>query len=96
VLTVTPISDQEIAAQIAEFIRRENQMVTGGYQQLGGAEVFLQHLQEQFGQLRAAYAEFGSERSGATFVIRQIQNAIGYFKNPVLGGANQKANVLDE
>ena len=96
VLTVTPISDQTVAAQIAEYILRENQMMTGGYQQLGGAQIFLQYLQAQFDQMRAAYSEFGSDRSGASFVIKQIQNAIGYFKNPILGGANQERNMLDE
>jgi hypothetical protein len=95
VLTVTPISDPGVAAQIGEYIRRENQMMTGGYQQLSGAEAFLKCLQEEFAQLRAAYSEFGSERSGASFVIKQIQNAIGYFKNPVLGGS-QDRNMLDE
>ena len=80
VLTVTPISDQDVAAQIGEYISRENQMMTGGFQQLGCAEVFLKYLQEQFVQLRAAYSEFGSERSGAFFVITQIQSAIAYFK----------------
>jgi len=96
VLTVTPISDLTVTARIAEYIRRENQMTTGGYQQLGAAEVFLQYLQAQFDQLRAAYSEFGSDRSGAFFVIKQVQNAIGYFKNPVLGGVNQQRNLLDE
>jgi hypothetical protein len=96
VLTVTPICDQTVATQIAEYIRRENQMMTGGYQQLGGAEVFLKYLQEQFDLMRNAYSEFGSDRTGASFVIKQIQNAIGYFKNPVLGGANQQGNMLDE
>jgi hypothetical protein len=96
VLTVTPISDQTVAAQIGEYILRENQMITGGFQQLGGAQVFLQYLQAQFDQMRAAYSEFGSDRSGASFALKQIQNAIAYFKNPVLGGANQQRNMLDE
>src|SRR6266540_313300 len=72
------------------LIRRENQMMTGGYQQLAGAEAFLKYLQEEFDKLRAAFSEFGSERSGSSFVIKQIQNAIGYFKNPVLGSANRQ------
>jgi hypothetical protein len=95
VLTVTPISDQGIATQIADYLRRENQMMTGGYQQLACAEIFLQYLQAEFAELKAAYAEFESDRSGASFVIKQIQNAICYFKNPVLGGAHNP-NVLDE
>ena len=96
VLTVTPISDQGVAAEIADYIRRENQMTTGGYQELGGAEIFIKYLQAQFDQLRAAYSEFGSDRSGASFLIKQIQNAIAYFRNPVLGGPNQQRNLLDE
>ena len=96
VLTVTPISDQTVAAGIAEYISRDNQMTTGGFQQLGCAEVFLKHLEDEFAQLRAAYYEFGSERSGASFVIKQVQNAIAYFKNPVLGGGLQGKNILDE
>jgi hypothetical protein len=96
VLTVTPISDHTVGAQIGEYILKENQMMTGGYQQLRCVELFLEYLQEEITRLRAAYSGFGSERSGASFVIKQIQNAIGYFKNPVIAGANQDRNVLDE
>jgi hypothetical protein len=96
VLTVTPMSDHEVAKQIAQHIARENQVSIGGFQQVACAEIFDQYLQAEFSQLRAAYSEFGSERTGASFVIKQVQNAIGYFKNPVLGQANQKRNMLDE
>jgi hypothetical protein len=65
-------------------------------QQLGCAEMFLRYLQDQHEQLVAAYSEFRSDRCGASFVIRQIQHAIDYFRNPVLSGANREPNVLDE
>jgi hypothetical protein len=95
VLTVTPISDQGVCARIGEFIDRENRMNTaGGYQQLSAAEVFLIYLGKEFEQLRAAYSEFGYERSGASYIIKQIQRAIGYFKNPLRG--NESRNMLDE
>jgi hypothetical protein len=96
VLTVTPISNQDVAAQIAEYIRRENHMAIGGFQQLGCAELFRQYLEDEFMQLKAAYSEFGADRSGATFVMRQVTNAISYFKNPLAGSTNQQRNMLDE
>jgi hypothetical protein len=95
ILTVTPISNHDTAAQIAEYIRTENQMGhISGFQQVRAVEAFLEYLKNQFRHLKAAYPEFGPERSGAVFVIKQIESAIRYFKNPT--DRQIQPNILDE
>jgi hypothetical protein len=95
VLTVTPISDSQTPWQISELLRRENQMgYLGGFQQARAIEYFLEYLMRQFIHLKAAYPEFGSNRAGATYVIRQIDSALQYFRNPTKQQRQQ--NVLDE
>ena len=95
ILTVTPISDHDTAAQLAEYIRIENQMgQLGGFQQLRAVEAFLEYLKKQFTHLKTAYPEFGAERSGPVFIVKQIESAIRYFKNPT--DRQIQPNILDE
>ena len=95
VLTVTPISDGRTARLISENILRESQVGhLGGFQQVWCVEVFHAYLKRQFKQLKATYPEFGGERAGASFIIRQIDSALSYFKNPM--NPQHRANYLDE
>jgi hypothetical protein len=95
ILTVTPISEKAAAQEISDYLRRENQFGhLGGFQQLRCAEIFLKYLKEEHARLKSAYHEFGSDRSGASFVIKQTESAIAYFKNPTLRPAER--NLLDE
>jgi hypothetical protein len=95
VLTVTPIFDRLVAKEISEFLRRENQQgYQGAFQQARCIELLLKYLKEQHGQLHSAFREFGGMRTGSSFVIKQIDNALGYFKNPTFGPAER--NLLDE
>ena len=94
VLTVTPIADNNFALQLAEFIRIENQMGhLGGFQQARAVETFREYLKAQFAHLKAAYPEFGAERTGAAFTLSQIESAIAYFRNPTFNRGTR--NVLD-
>ena len=81
VLSVTPISDLQTASVISEHLRRENQMgQLGGFQQVRAIESFLEYLKKQFAHFKAAYPEFGDDRAGASFVIKQIERPFGTSK----------------
>jgi hypothetical protein len=77
------------------YLKRENQQ---GYQ--GGLPAgarnrgVLQYLQGQHRELKEAFMEFGDPRTGASFVIRQIESALRYFKNPTVRSSER--NMLDE
>lgn len=95
VLTVTPVPESATAHQLAEFVRTENQLgQLGGFQQARAVEVFLECLKRQYAHLKSAYPEFGAERSGAAFVIKQIESALRYFRNP--SERQILPNMLDE
>jgi hypothetical protein len=95
VLTVTPIFEKRVAEDIAEYLKRENQQgYQGAFQQARAVELFLNYLQRQHKTLSDAFLEFGSPRTGATFVIRQIESALRYFKNPT--SKSTQRNLLDD
>ena len=95
VLTVTPVSESTTAHQLADFVRTENQAgQLGGFQQARAVEVFLEYLKKQYTHLKAAYPEFGADRTGASFVIKQIESALRYFRNP--SERQTQTNMLDE
>src|SRR5262249_31113807 len=95
VLAVTPISDSQTAWEISEHLRRENQMEhLGAFQQARAIESFLEYLKRQYAHLKTAYPEFGRDRAGAAYVIRQIESAIRHFRNPMIQQHQQ--NYLDE
>lgn len=95
VLSVTPISDPQTASVISEHLRRENQAgQLGGFQQVRAIESFLEYLKKQFAHFKAAYPEFGDDRAGASFVIKQIESTIRYFQNPM--SQQHQQNYLDE
>jgi hypothetical protein len=95
VLTVTPISDSQTALEISEYLRRENQMdQLGAFQQVRAIESFLEYLRKQFAHLKAAYPEFGNDRAGAAYAIKQIDSAVRYFRNPTSPRLLQ--NYLDD
>ena len=95
VLTVTPIFDRTVAQGIAEFLKRENQQgYQGAYQQARCVEIFLGYLKAQHSRLHAAFLEFGGTRTGSSFVIKQIESALRYFKNPTV--RTTERNLLDE
>lgn len=95
VLTVTPVSDGRMAAEISEYLRRENQIGhIGGFNQVRAIELFLDYLKKQFTHLKAAYPEFGDDRAGAAYIIKQIESAIRYFRSPT--NRQHNANYLDE
>jgi hypothetical protein len=95
VLTVTPVSDTQTAWQISENIRSESQFGhLGGFQQVRCVEAFLAYLKKQFAQLKTAYPDFGTDRAGASFIIRQIESPPLYFRNPT--NPQDKPNYLDE
>ncbi len=94
VLTVTPIFDRTVAQDIAEFLKRENQQgYQGAYQQARCVELFVGYLKGQHSQLHTAFHEFGGIRTGSSFVIKQIENALRYFKNPMIRSTER--NLLD-
>jgi transposase len=74
--------------------RRLQALGHSAFQQLRCVEAFLKYLKYQHAQLQSAYHEFGADRSGASFVIKQIENAVGYFKNPTISPAQR--NWLDD
>jgi hypothetical protein len=95
VLTVTPVSDSQTASQISEHLHHENHVgQLGSFQQVRAVESFLRYLKTQFTQLRATYPEFGDDRAGASFVIKQIESTIQYFRNPM--SQQYRQNYLDE
>jgi hypothetical protein len=67
VLTVTPIFDSTVGNRIADYLNASRNSC---------------YLSYRYSRLQAAYPEFGSERTGATFVLHQIEGAIQHFKNP--------------
>jgi hypothetical protein len=96
VLCVTPLSDPMVAGRISDYVDRENRHDRlGGYQQVQCVDQFLTYLKYQHAQLYAAYPQFGGARTGATFVISQIESAIEYFRRPPGSGVRQ-SNLLDE
>jgi len=96
VLSVTPITEQKVAEQIADYINRENQRDwLAPNQKAQCVEVFLKYLRYQHAQLSSAYPEFGGEHAGSTYVISQIESALIHFRNPRSGGEYQP-NLLDE
>jgi hypothetical protein len=95
VLTVTPVSESTTAHQLADFVRTENRLgQLGGFQQARAVEVFLAYLKNQYNHLKTAYPEFGADRSGASFVIKQIESALRYLRNP--SERQTQPNMLDE
>jgi hypothetical protein len=85
----------QTASQISEYLRRENQTGhIGGFQQVRAVESFLAYLKVQFTHLKAVYPEFGSDRAGASFVVKQIESAVQYFRNPM--SRQYQQNYLDE
>ena len=57
-------------------------------------EAFLDYLRAQFVHLSGAYPGFSEGRSGAGFVLQQIESALRFFKNPTARVTNR--NMLDE
>ena len=95
VLSVTPISDARTAQIVADSLRIENQQGNlGGFQQARTVEAFLDYLRAQFVHLSGAYPGFSEGRSGAGFVLQQIESALRFFKNPTARVTNR--NMLDE
>jgi hypothetical protein len=95
VLTVTPVSDHATTKVIAQFIRTESQLgQLGGFQQSRAVESFLEYLKKQYAHLKAAYPEFGEGRTGAYFVIQQIESALHFFRHP--SARQTQRNLLDE
>lgn len=95
VLTVTPVSDHATTKVIAQFIRTESQLgQLGGFQQSRAVEAFLEYLKKQYAHLKAAYPEFGEGRTGASFVIQQIESALHFFRHP--SARQTQRNLLDE
>jgi hypothetical protein len=95
ILTVTPVSDTSTAHKVAEFIRTENQLgQLGGFQQSRAVEIFLEYLKNQHSHLKAAYPEFGTGRTGASFVIDQVESTLRHFRNP--SERQARPNPLDE
>jgi DNA integrity scanning protein DisA with diadenylate cyclase activity len=83
------------AYRLADFVRTENQLgQLGGFQQARAVEVFLKYLKNQYTHLKAAYPEFAAERTGAAFVVNQIESAHRYFRNPA--ECQTQLNMLDE
>lgn len=96
VLTVTPIFERGVADKIADFVNRENQHDRLSASQTANCvEVFLQYLKFEHARLRAAYPNFGQSRSGATYVIEQIEDALRHFRNPNQTPSRQ-ITMLDE
>ena len=94
-LTVTPISEKSVAEDLAEYLKRENQQgYQGAFQQARAVEQFHNYLEKQYWRLKDAFLEFGDTRTGSFFVIRQIESALRYFKNPT--SKSTERNLLDE
>ena len=51
-----------------------------GFQQVRAIESFLEYLKKQFTHLKAAYPEFGNDRAGPAYGIKQIDSAIRVYK----------------
>jgi hypothetical protein len=94
VLPVTPIFDQDVAANIANTINLENQRGTvGGYQMLNCIKLFHKYLELEALRIRRNFADFGSDNSGTAYILRQITGAITHFENPAI--AARLPNLLD-
>jgi hypothetical protein len=94
VLAVTPVSDRAASHQLADYVRTENQIgQLNGHQQARAIDVFLAYLKDQYAHLKAAYPDFGAERTGASFVINQIESALRFFRNP--SERQTRPNMLD-
>jgi len=95
VLGVTPVTNDEIARKIADYILRENQPPgLKAHQKAQCVRVFLQYLRYQHAQLSATYPEFGGDHTGSTYVIKRIESALNHFQNPS-AGRQQQPDLLD-
>ena len=96
VLSVTPIAQQRVADQIADYINRENQHDRiSAHQMAQCVENFLRYLRYQHEQLASAYPAFGDEQTGASFIIGQVQSALTHFRNPGTR-TSQQLNLWDD
>ncbi|MCA1935146.1 MAG: hypothetical protein LDL37_06820 [Asticcacaulis sp.] len=94
VLTVTPILNEDVAAEIGVYINRENQNdKISVFYMAQCVEKFLKYLEFEHALRCSEFPEFGSERSGASFLIEQIQSALTHFRNPSKKAA--QPNLLD-
>ena len=83
VLTVTPIFDKSVSAQIADYIDRENRhdrIVAG--QMANCVEIFLRYMKRQHQRLSDIYPGFGLSNSGSAYVLDQIEGTIEHFNRP--------------
>lgn len=96
VLCVTPIFDATVADKIADYVNRENQHDRiSAHQMVECVEKFLRYLKYHHSLLQSAYQGFGGSRTGAAFVLQQVESAIVHFKNPSKAGP-QQINLLDD
>ncbi|WP_170162559.1 hypothetical protein [Methylocystis hirsuta] len=95
VLSVTPIFDSGVAIKIADYLNRENQYDRiSGHQMAECVEEFLRYLKYNYSLLQAAYPEFGGERTGSTFILQQVEDALDHFRRPATSSSRQ-LNMLD-
>jgi hypothetical protein len=93
VIPTTPISDRDVAVQLAEFVKNENARGKAySHQRLRAVEIFHDYLVRQ---RKAAETPFSAnEDTGASYVLRQIAGAIANFKN-VTAGSPSVPDPLD-
>jgi hypothetical protein len=96
VLSVTAMTDADVADQIADYIKRENQYdnISVG-QKVRCVQLFLNYLQAQHTLLSSAYPDFGGDHTGSGYLIRQISSCLAHYRNPDVRGVVQP-NVLDD
>lgn len=96
VLSVTPICEPAVANQIADYLNRENQYDRlSPHQQARCVEEFLKYLKLEHNKLSSVFPSFGGERTGASFVLDQIQSALDHFRNPT-PRIGKQGNLLDD
>ena len=96
VLCTTPIADDKIAGQIADYVQREGQTDSISPHQMAACiDIFHSYLHNQHRLLSSNYPRFGEQRTGASFTLSQISSALDYFRNPRVGN-RRRAGLLDK
>ena len=95
ILVSTPLFDQRTASQIGEFVRIESMHdEINLYQQVRCVDLFLVYLKRQYDLMKSSFPDFGGMDTGASYAIKQINSALGHFRNPA-GRQIRSQNILD-
>ena len=96
VLSVTPLSDDQVARRIGRFIQEENDRDgTAAGRMSRCIKVFLEYLRAQHRSLRTSFPGYNDGPTGASFVLQQVQGTLDHFNDRSVATARRR-NLMDE